>query len=192
MDDANLAKLSVNQPGLRPDFHKDTTEYSIIVASNVNVLNITASTSDKNASFSIKSSTGYGEEVKLNEGENKITIEVSSEDGTIKKYLIDCKRLSASDANLKQIEFDSVKMKPLFDPNICEYSVNCEYKTTDVNLKLELYDPNCSVEVVANDLIITNNANSSYNYTFSLNFGYSVLLVKCTSPNKSNTKVINF
>ena len=31
----------------------------------------------------------FGEECKLNDGENKIQIECTSEDGTIKKYFID-------------------------------------------------------------------------------------------------------
>ena len=95
MDDANLSKLSVNQTGLRPEFHKNNLDYNLTVPFSVDLLKVTAVPNDKGASCSIKSNTGFGDEVKLVEGENKIQIECTSEDGTVKKYSINCKRLSA-------------------------------------------------------------------------------------------------
>lgn len=188
MDDANLAKLSVNQPGLRPNFIKDNLNYDIIVAFNVEVLKITASTSDKGASFSIKSNTGYGEDVKLVEGENKIQIEVTSEDGTIKKYLINCTRLSASAANLKSLEFEKIALVPSFSPDHLEYSASLDFKQTEAKFKLDIFDPSCGITVEFNKSTLNKFQDSSY--SFSLNFGLSEIIIKVTSPNKANTQVI--
>lgn len=55
MDDANLKKLVIDQSGLTPDFNKDNAEYKLTVASNVEFIKISATTSDNGASFSIKS-----------------------------------------------------------------------------------------------------------------------------------------
>lgn len=55
MDDANLKKLSVDQAGMVPEFVPDFTDYKIVVASNVEVLKVSATTSDTGASFSVKS-----------------------------------------------------------------------------------------------------------------------------------------
>jgi hypothetical protein len=188
MDDANLAKLIVDQPGLEPNFDKKVVNYSIVVAFNVEKLKLTLSCSDNGASVSVKSDTGYGEDVKLNEGENKITIEVTSEDGTVKKYFINCKRLSASDAKLKNIAFDLIKLNEKFGSINYEYKCFVDPKINEDKFKLELFDPGASIECNINNSNLTKNE-SSY-YLFSLNYGYSELVIKVTSPNKTNTQVI--
>jgi hypothetical protein len=188
MDDANLKILAVNQPGLKPDFSKDITNYDIVVAFNVEKLNIKATCSDNGASFSVKSDTGYGEDVKLNEGVNKITIEVTSEDGTTKKYLINCKKLSASDAKLKSLEFKGADLIEKFEPTVYEYNSIVDFKTTDAKFKTDLFDPGCTVESTCNKSVINKNEESFY--CFTLNYGYTEIVVKVTSPNKSSSQVI--
>ena len=53
MDDANLKKLNVSPGKITPKFHKDVTEYSVVVGSNVKELKVNPLTSDSNASYSI-------------------------------------------------------------------------------------------------------------------------------------------
>ena len=55
MDDAYLKILEVDQKGLVPLFDKDLLDYEIVVSSSVLNLKVNAVTSDKGASFSIKS-----------------------------------------------------------------------------------------------------------------------------------------
>jgi len=55
MDDANLKRLVVDQMGMVPDFTPGVTNYKIVVASGVETLKISATTSDTGASFSVKS-----------------------------------------------------------------------------------------------------------------------------------------
>ena len=114
MDDAYLSKLSVDQMGLKPIFSKEAFEYHIQVASSVSLLRVTAVTSDKGASLSIKSGLGFGDECKLTDGLNKIQIEVTSEDGTMKKCFIECLKMSASDAQLTLLKIVDLEIKPSF------------------------------------------------------------------------------
>jgi hypothetical protein len=188
MDDANLSKLLVNQPGLVPIFNKDIIDYYITVPYNVEELNVKVTTSDTGASYSIKGNTGFGEDVKLMVGENKITIEVTSEDGTVKKYFINSTRLSASDAILKSIEFTSknIELKPKFNAKILEYISLVEYKIADVKFKLELFDPNCSLDVLVNKIKLDK---TNDEYLSNLYYGYTELTINVTSPNKSNSQV---
>ena len=169
MDNANLAKLIVDQPGLEPAFSKNVVDYNIVVAFNVEKFKLTLSTEDTGASFTVKLDKSYGEEVKLNEGENKITIEVTSEDGTVKKYSINCKRLSASDAKLKNLEFNSIKLSEKFSATNYEYKSLVDPKASEDKFKVELFDPGCGIECACNSLTLTKNEQSRINNLYSNN-----------------------
>jgi hypothetical protein len=189
MDDAYLSKLSVDQPGLKPEFKKETLNYFIQVASKIQILNIQATASDKGASFSIKNlaNNSFGEECKLNDGENKIQIECTSEDGTIKKYFIDCFKLLASSAQLNSLELSlEFNLKPLFEPNIFEYETNTKYACKEVNLKTNVIDPECTIEIMCNNKALTYN---QQNNVCLLNYGFSEIQIKLTSPNKATIQV---
>ena len=53
MDDCDLEKLTVKPGKLIPAFHKNTLEYTVIVASDVDKIIIDPLTSDSGASYSI-------------------------------------------------------------------------------------------------------------------------------------------
>lgn len=186
MDDAYLSKLVANQPGLKPYFNKETLNYEITVASNVTSLSIAAETSDKGASFSIKSNSGYGDECKLNDGENKIQIECTSEDGTIKKYHINCFKLSASEAKLDYLDLNQCVIKPSFEPNIFEYETKVIFSQKIVELKSSVIDPNCGVEISCNSKIIEKGNDW---FICNLNYGFSDIQIKLTSPNKTKEQI---
>jgi hypothetical protein len=143
--------------------------------------------SDKGASITTKSPSGYGDSVKLKEGLNDIVVEVTAEDGTAKKYFLNCKRLSASDASLKSIDLSSIKLAPQFDPTQLEYKVGVDFRLAEIKFKCELFDSSCSLEVLGNKKSMSKSDDSFY--TLGLNFGYSEVLLKVTSPNKANNQV---
>ena len=195
MDDANLSKISVSHKGLKPDFHKDTVAYEIDVPCSLDKLQVKATTSDTGASFVVKNSTTntFGADVKLNDGDNNIIIEVTSEDGTMKKYLIKCKRLSASDANLRSFKLftQNLEIKPSFNSTQLEYLVLADYKVAEVKFSIEILDPACGIEVLSEKTPLTkNDADSTYKLT--LNFGFTNLIVKVTSPDKTKTQEYAF
>ena len=53
MDDCNLDKLSVKPGKIAPVFHKDTTEYSVTVGSEIEKITFDCLTSDTGASYCI-------------------------------------------------------------------------------------------------------------------------------------------
>lgn len=184
MDDANLSKLSVDKPGLTPNFNKDILDYSITVPFDVESLKVKAVPSDRGASCSVKSDTGYGDQVKLNEGNNKILIEVSSEDGTNKNYLINCNRLSDSHALLNTLNFDKLSLKPEFEPGHFDYELCPSNNILNVDLQVSCYDSNCEIKIILHDKQLEKNSNGQYNLI--LNYTFTNLVIKVLSSNKSN------
>ncbi|CAF0731786.1 unnamed protein product [Brachionus calyciflorus] len=188
MDDANLSKLSVSQPGLKPEFNKDILNYIITVPFSVETLKITATTSDKSASFSIKSNSGYGEEVKLLEGDNKIQIEVTSEDGTAKKYSITCNRLSASNASLKKLTFiNNIDLQPKFDSDHLIYKSFVHFNQMSLEFEFTTYDPSCEVQVILNNTKQT--SSSTGKFKLDLNYSRSQILINVKSSNKTKEQI---
>jgi hypothetical protein len=194
MDDANLKRLDVNLQGFKPVFNKDTLNYEINVPHNTEVLQVKAVTSDSGATFVIKNEVNkaFGPDVKLVEGENKILIEVTSEDGTVKKYFINCKKLSASDANLKSIEFfnHKIRLTDSFSSNELEYLGIADFNVTKLEFKIELFDQACGVEITQHKTALQKSAESIY--SLDLNFGFTELNIEVTSPDKSKKQVCFF
>ena len=75
-----LSKLEIE--GYEIDFNKDTLEYSIKVASDVETLDITAVAEDSSARVNIYGNSDF------KEGENKVTVVVTAEDGSERTYTI--------------------------------------------------------------------------------------------------------
>ena len=80
--DNNLKSLSIDGLKLEPTFNKNTTDYKVTAESNTTEIKINAALSDSKASLS-----GTGT-FKVTEGENKFTITVEAENGSVKKYNI--------------------------------------------------------------------------------------------------------
>ena len=53
---------------------------------------------------------------------NEWKLEVTSEDGTVRHYVISIKRLSAKDATLSDLRVSPGSLVPEFDPDVTEYS----------------------------------------------------------------------
>jgi hypothetical protein len=166
MDDANLTKLTVSHKGMRPEFSKDIVSYEIDVPCSLDVIHVKATPSDTGASFVVKNETNktFGSDVKLVDGDNKIVVEVTSEDGTIKNYSIKCKRLSASDANLNQLEFvtENLELRPAFDPHELQYLGLAGFKLTEAKFKIDVLDPACTLEVSSGKTVIKTGEDSAY------------------------------
>ena len=59
---------------------------------------------------------------------NEWKLEVTSEDGTIRHYVICVKRLSAKDATLSGLKVSPGELEPGFDPDVVEYSCRYSYQ----------------------------------------------------------------
>ncbi len=79
---ADLKSLSISKGTLSPEFSSDKTNYTVVLEKDVTSLTVQAVAQDETATVS-----GTGE-ISLKPGNNEITISVTAEDGTVKKYMI--------------------------------------------------------------------------------------------------------
>ena len=123
----NLKSLSIEGYKLDPTFKSSTTTYSVDLESDIEKIKIKAAKEDSKASIS-----GDGE-VKVSEGNNKIEIKVTAENGDVKTYTIN--------ANVK--EKDPIKVKIgsnefiLIRKKDDLKAPNSTYKDTTVNIENE-------------------------------------------------------
>ena len=88
-----LDLLSVSGYNLSPGFSGDNTDYTVAVPDSVTSINVSADTVNSSASF-----TGTGS-IDIGSGEKTITIEVTAENGNVRKYNLTIKRDNNVTAN---------------------------------------------------------------------------------------------
>ena len=91
-----LSKLSIEGYELNKKFDKDTLEYSVEVPNDITKVNIKATATDDNAEIN-----GDGEQ-EVREGNNKLEIKVTAENGDVKTYIIN--------VNVKELNPITVKI----------------------------------------------------------------------------------
>eukprot|EP00118_Oscarella_pearsei_P009271 m.52505 g.52505 ORF g.52505 m.52505 type:complete len:1143 (+) comp34215_c0_seq2:19-3447(+) len=178
MDDADLEKLTVSPGKLTPSFHKNTTEYAVVIASNAKEVKVSPLTSSTEASYEIKGGDG-GKVVPLQEGEVKeIKVEVAAEDGkSTKVYLIKTKRLSSSDASLENLTLSSGKLIPEFSPTVRDYSVCVSAHVDSIKLIPSVADRKAKFIL---------DGSGDINDAQNLNFGQTKLKILVTAPDGKN------
>lgn len=134
--DAWLTNLTTSVGTLSPAFNKDTTAYTINVASTVSSLKLTA-TPVANATVT---ANGVINCTNLREGENKYTITVTAQDGTTKKnYVVTVIKekapaVASSDNNLKGLSVDGYTISPAFNANTTDYNLTIPFEATSVKV----------------------------------------------------------
>lgn len=93
----NLSSITVEGYNLEPEFNKDTLEYKVSVPSNIEKVKINASVEDYTASVS-----GTGE-MDVSEGENKFTLTVTAQNGSVKTYTV---KVNVEDLNPIEVIVD--------------------------------------------------------------------------------------
>lgn len=105
--DNNLSSLSINGYSLNPSFSKNTTSYSLTVPNDVNSITVSAKANDSKARIS-----GTGK-ISLKEGNNKVNIVVTAENGNKKTYTINVtvKELNPITVKVENEEYTVVRKK---------------------------------------------------------------------------------
>lgn len=96
----NLSSIKVDDYELTPAFDKNTTDYKVTVPSNVEKVNVSATAEDRKSKIS-----GTGE-IEVAEGENKVELIVTAENGSTKKYNV---VINVEDDNPILVEVDKKK-----------------------------------------------------------------------------------
>ncbi len=174
--DNNLKSLSVDKGTLSPEFNKDTLEYSVELASDVTKININAERNDSKASI-----TGIGE-VQVKEGQNKIEIVVTAENGSTKTYIIN--------AYVKEKDPINVKVageKYTIVRNLNELTIPDDFKEVDVKINDEIIK-GCYNEVSNITLVALKDSKGNINfYIYDLN---KLIYTKYNSISSSNFNIV--
>lgn len=168
---AYLSKLQINQEGLTPNFNKNKTSYAVTVGENVNDLKVTAVAEDLKSKVAISGNTG------LKNGDNKIYITVTAQDGTKKVYTITVTKTgdaNKSNSYLQNLIVENATLSPEFSKEIFEYDCGTVGKSVET-LKILAFgeNENVKIDITGND---------------KLSEGDNKIIVKVTSEDGTTTK----
>ena len=176
-NNAYLKSMIPSVEGLTPAFSKNIYSYSLKVGENVENISVKASVEHSRASYSVLGNTN------LKSGENKVTVKVTAEDGTVKNYVINVLKSDnpvKADATLSSIIVEGATLSPEFDSNITEYDLG-DIKVESGKLNIYAYptNDNAKLEIVGYE---------------NLKSGENKVTIKVVSENSKVTKeyVLNF
>ena len=166
-----LSTLQVNKEGLTPNFNKYKTSYAITVGEDVGSLNVTATPEVSTSKVSVSGNTD------LKNGDNKIYVTVTAENGSKRVYTITVTKTGdpvKSNSYLENLIVENATMSPEFSKEVFEY--DCGTVGASVkNLKILAFgeNENVKVEIIGND---------------ELKEGENTITVKVTSEDGTTTK----
>lgn len=168
---AYLSKLQINQEGLTPNFNKNKTSYTVTVGENVNDLKVTAVAEDSKSKVAISGNTG------LKNGDNKVYITVTAQDGTKKVYTITVTKTgdaNKSNSYLQNLIVENAILSPEFSKEVFEYDCGTVGKSVET-LKILAFgeNENVKIDITGND---------------KLSEGDNKIIVKVTSEDGTTTK----
>ena len=150
-DNNDLSSLIIEGVTLEPNFSKDVTEYTVQLEDNITELKIDAQAESGKAEIKIEGNED------LKDGENTITITVTAEDGTNKKYTI--KAIRGESANvvdnsilkLSNLEISGVDFAGIFNPDTHSYELNLNISVKNLNITATPNQEDATVEIIGNE-----------------------------------------
>lgn len=151
-NNANLSVLQVNQEGLTPNFNKTKTNYAITVGQNVDSLKVTATPEASTSKVSVTGNTN------LKNGDNKVYVTVTAQDGTRKVYTITVTKTAGavkSNSYLQNLIVENATLSPEFSKEVFEYDCGTVGASIE-NLKILAFgeNENVKVEITGNDKLV--------------------------------------
>lgn len=165
-NDSSLKILRLSEEGIVPEFLPDIKDYYFVTNKDFTNLNITAIPNNSNANVRINGNDN------LNEGINKITIDVTSKDKTSKStYTINLtktKNVEDANANLETLAIENVVLEPIFDTNTLNYKASISNNIENLNIFAVPENANGKVEIEGGS---------------NLREGTNIVNIKVTAPN---------
>ena len=164
--DSSLKILRLSEEGIVPEFKPEIKDYYFVTSKDITNLNITAIPNNKDAEVRINGNDN------LNEGINKITIDVTSKDKTSKStYTINLtktKNVEDANANLETLAIENVVLEPIFDTNTLNYKASVSNNIENLNIFAVPENANGKVEIEGGS---------------NLREGTNIVNIKVTAPN---------
>lgn len=165
-NDSSLKILRLSEEGIVPEFSPDIKDYYFVTNKDFTNLNITAIPNNSDANVRINGNDN------LNEGINKITIDVISKDKTSKStYTINLtktKNVEDANANLETLAIENVLLEPIFDTNTLNYKASVSNNIENLNIFAVPENTNGKVEIEGGS---------------NLKEGTNIVNIKVTAPN---------
>ena len=165
-NDSSLKILRLSEEGIVPEFLPDIKDYYFVTNKDFTNLNITAIPNNSDANVRINGNDN------LNEGINKITIDVISKDKTSKStYTINLtktKNVEDANANLETLAIENVLLEPIFDTNTLNYKASVSNNIENLNIFAVPENTNGKVEIEGGS---------------NLKEGTNIVNIKVTAPN---------
>ena len=165
-NDSSLKILRLSEEGIVPEFLPDIKDYYFVTNKDFTNLNITAIPNNSDANVRINGNDN------LNEGINKITIDVTSKDKTSKStYTINLtktKNVEDANANLETLAVENVYLEPIFDTNTLNYKASISNNIENLNIFAVPENANGKVEIEGGS---------------NLREGTNIVNIKVTAPN---------
>ncbi|WP_294373038.1 cadherin-like beta sandwich domain-containing protein [uncultured Clostridium sp.] len=186
--EAKLKSLTPSTGSLSPSFNSDETEYTITVPEATDKIAFTPVAVDNSTTIKVKNVTiasgKKSQDIKLDEGENKIPITVKTKDGDTTVYTVVVTRTEKfRSANLKGLRVSSGKLSPAFNKEVYEYAVVVENSVSSITVTPTAEDANATIKV--NGKKVPSGATSAF---ISLDEGGNVIDVTVTdSKGEENT-----
>ena len=141
--DATLYSLSISDVTLSPAFSSDVTSYKATVDYRTTPLKVNYKTNDSKATAKVTGTT-------LKEGKNTVTITVTAEDGTTKKYTVSVTMKEnpnpqSSDNKIASLSISTGTISPEFKPNVYEYTITIESDIRSITLSPTANDSKATV-----------------------------------------------
>ena len=182
---ASLTSLKVNNGELSPKFNANTTSYNVAVDNNVDTIQIDGTCGGTNCKLS---GTGLK---KLEVGENKFKITVTSEKGTTKNYTVTVNRREKDEAYLQKLVIKNGDLYPNFNSEIRNYIVNVPNETAKLDIEyMTNNDKVNKVDIAGNDLKVGKNyiTITVKNEEKKVEQTYEILAIRASAPvKKDNT-----
>lgn len=165
-NDNTLSSLVISDSKMSPSFHKNTTTYNVVVPLDIKKLDIKYVTSDKNAKVSIS-----GADNLKDDEVNVVTVTVTAEDGSVKKYTLNVTKSNERNSN-KLASLDIKESKVNFDKDKYEYSIKVGNDVKKLTIDAIPESKDSKVEILGNDKLAKGN---------------NVVLIKLTDKNGFST-----
>ncbi len=137
-NNADLQELEVSEGTLSPEFEAGTTSYEVSVGNEVEDMQVTPTVADKTATVTVNGSEvtsgEASESIPLEVGENKITIEVTAQNGDENRYTVTVDRDLSSNADLRHLEVIGGILQPEFQKHITDYNMSVNNDVEDIEV----------------------------------------------------------
>ncbi|WP_294407088.1 cadherin-like beta sandwich domain-containing protein [uncultured Clostridium sp.] len=189
--EAKLKSLVPSAGSLSPAFNSDTTDYKITVPTTQDKIAFTPTAVDNSSTIKVKKVTvasgNKSQDISLDEGDNKITITVTSRSGDSTVYTVVVTRTEKfRSADLKSLKLTSGSLSPTFNKGVYEYTAIVENSVSSVGVIPVAEDAEATIRVEGKKL--PSGATSPY---ISLDEGGNVINVTVTdTKGNENTYVI--